>query len=225
MDGRPPTTPLDSHSTIDAFLSALAAKEPTPGGGAVAALAGALAAAMGEMVLNFSVDKRDLAQHRGQLAAILHEMHNARRMLLQLMVEDQLAYAALTAAKKSQKSPPNPRDPAHDAALLACIRVPQTIGATAIAILRAAQQATPIANRHLLSDLAVCAELAMATLRCAVYNVRVNLGEVADPAERLDLRSSTQKMLGSGTDLIRQLMPAIWQRIDQSAAEKSAAKK
>ena len=34
-----------------------------PGGGSVAALAGALAAAMGEMVLNYSIGKKDLAAH------------------------------------------------------------------------------------------------------------------------------------------------------------------
>ena len=40
---------FDKTTTIEKFLDAAAAKQPTPGGGSVSALAGALAAAMGEM--------------------------------------------------------------------------------------------------------------------------------------------------------------------------------
>ena len=42
-------------------------------------------------------------------------------------------------------------------------------------------------NRFLLSDLAVCCELSMATVRCAVYNVRANLPDVTDPSDRATL--------------------------------------
>src|ERR1700679_1614884 len=93
----------DASMTIHDFLTAAAAKQPTPGGGAVAALAGALAAAMGEMVLNYSVGKRDLAAHQPQLTAALAEFTKARQLLGELMVEDQLAYAALSTAKKNKQ--------------------------------------------------------------------------------------------------------------------------
>jgi formiminotetrahydrofolate cyclodeaminase len=230
MDGPPPknsaaaSQPPDATYPISAFLDALAAKQPIPGGGAVAALAGALAAAMGEMVLNYSVGKKELAPHQEELDSLLHQLHNARWMLTQLLIEDQLAFAALAAERKTQKSSPKQSHPTLDSALLACIAVPQAVGATALAILGAAQRALPIANRHLLSDLAVCAELAMATLRCAAYNVRINLADVADPARRLDLRYSAEKMIVSGTDLIRELMPAVWQRIGQGEQEQAAKK-
>ncbi len=54
---------LDKTTTIEKFLEAAAAKQPTPGGGSVSALAGALAASMGEMVLNYSVGKKGLEAH------------------------------------------------------------------------------------------------------------------------------------------------------------------
>lgn len=47
----------DRNTTIDAFLTAAAAKQPAPGGGSATALTGALAASMGEMVLAYSIDK------------------------------------------------------------------------------------------------------------------------------------------------------------------------
>src|SRR5438128_9666944 len=93
----------DHTTSIGTFLNALAARQPIPGGGSVAALAGALASAMGEMVINYSLGKKDLAEYVDELRPALDEFHRARRLLLGLMVEDQDAYEALTAARKLPK--------------------------------------------------------------------------------------------------------------------------
>jgi formiminotetrahydrofolate cyclodeaminase len=53
----------DQTTSIEKFLEAASAKQPTPGGGSISALAGALAAAMGEMVVNYSVGKKGLESH------------------------------------------------------------------------------------------------------------------------------------------------------------------
>src|SRR5512133_2483282 len=111
------------RSTIQDFLNAAAAKHPTPGGGSVAALAGALAASMGEMVLNYSVGKKSLAEHEPALREALAEFTRARRLLLELMVEDRVAYEALTAARKLPESSPT-RQADFDVSLLASVRVP-----------------------------------------------------------------------------------------------------
>src|SRR5688500_5067412 len=161
----------DQTTTLDALLEAAAAKQPTPGGGSVAALAGALAASMGEMVLNYSVGKKSLAEHEPILREALAEFTRARQLLLALMVEDQVAYEALTAARKLPESCAT-RQSDCDVALLASIRVPQAIGATALAILELCEKLVDKVNHFLLSDLAVSCELAMATVRCAAYNVR-----------------------------------------------------
>ena len=96
----------DQTTTIEQFLDAAAAKQPTPGGGSVTALAGALAAAMGEMVVNYSIGKKDLEAFLDELKPALAEFHRARQVLLQLMAEDQQAYAALTAARKLPEGSP-----------------------------------------------------------------------------------------------------------------------
>src|SRR5688500_8493270 len=90
----------DRTITIEPFLDGNAAEQATPGGGSVTALAGALAAAVGEMVLNYSVGKKGLEAYQGELKPVLDELHRARQVMLQLMVEDQAAYDALTAARK-----------------------------------------------------------------------------------------------------------------------------
>jgi formiminotetrahydrofolate cyclodeaminase len=205
---------MDSTSMVAEFLDAAAAKRPAPGGGSVTALVGALAASMGEMVVNYSVGKKDLAAHEPRLREGLAELNRARLMMLELMVEDQAAFAALSAARKAAMNQGD-RDPTFAAALLACIRVPQTIAATAAAVLDLCGQLTPIVNRFLLSDLAVCAELSMATVRCAAHNVTINLPDVSDEHERGRFEQATSKVVLHATSRVRQVVPAIWQRVER----------
>ncbi len=200
----------DQHATLGQFLDAAAAKQPTPGGGSVTALVGALAASMGEMTVNYSVGKKGLEQHAPELAAALAQFHAARLMLLELMIEDQSAYAQLTSAKKM---PPTGRAAAMTEAVDLCISVPQAMAATAITILDLSSRLIEKVNLYLLSDLAVCADLAMATLRCALCNVRVNLPEIADNQRRTEIESTSAKLLSRGTTLIQQVSPQIWRRI------------
>lgn len=198
------------QTPIDALLAAVAAKQPTPGGGAVAALAGALAAAVGEMALNYSVGKKGLEPYQRDLAQAVHQLSAGRNLLLGLMVEDQLAFEASQSIRKQQ-----PIDSvALEAATLTCIRVPQSIAATGASILEQAKRVAPFTNRWLLSDLAVCAELAMATVRCGVYNVRVNLADVTRDEDRAALARWCDDIVRRSTSLVREAIGAIWARID-----------
>src|SRR3954466_3104295 len=158
---------FDASATIQDFLNGAAAKQPAPGGGSVTALVGALAASMGEMVLNYSIGKKELAGHASELTAALAEFTRARAMLLELMVEDQAAYAAMTALRKLPPDSPERKDK-FNATLLACIRAPEAMAGTAVAVLERCDALVDKVNVYLLSDLAVCAELAMATVRCGV---------------------------------------------------------
>ena len=190
----------DAKTTIEAFTAAAAAKQPTPGGGAVTALAGALAATMGEMVLQYSVNKKDLAAHAAVNAEVLAELTRARGALLELMAEDQSVFAELTAAKKAGR----------DIAIFveACIAVPQAIGTLALAILDLAVRVAPTSNRFLASDLAVCGELATAAVRSAVHNVRANLPGI-DADRRDELEGDCKRSVDLAVDRVRKLTDAI----------------
>jgi formiminotetrahydrofolate cyclodeaminase len=202
---------FDQSSTIKQFLDAAAARQPAPGGGSVTALAGALAATMGEMVVNYSLGKKDLEAYAEELKPALAEFHRARQVLTQLMAEDQQAYASLTACRKLPEGSPE-RAAKLPAALAACIRAPQAMAATSVAVLELCDRIVNFVNPWLLSDLAVCADLSMATVRCSVYNVRVNLTDVADEAERQRIESQTFELLSRAGVLIQQVSPRIWAR-------------
>ena len=201
----------NATTPIGQFLDAAAAKQPAPGGGSVTALVGALAAAMGEMSVNYSVGKKGLEAHQDELKAALAGLHRARALMLSLMTEDQIAYEALTEARKLPDDSPK-REQELAAALLACIRVPQAMAATAVAVLELCDKVVDKVNYHLLSDLAVCADLAMATARCAAYNVRVNLPDLHEAAARRDVEVTIEEVLSHARRHIQRAGPRIWER-------------
>ena len=206
----------DAQTTIGKFLDAAAAKQPAPGGGSVTALVGALAASMAEMVVNYSVGKKGLEAHQDDLRAALAELTRARGLMLRLMAEDQVAYEALTAARKLPEGSPQ-RDEEFPAALLASISTPQSIAAAAVAVLGLCDRLVDASNHYLLSDLAVSADLAMATVRCAIYNVRVNLADVTDAAERQRIEAEMGQVLAHAAVLIQRVSPRIWARHGRGA--------
>ncbi len=201
----------DRTAAVADFLAATAARQPTPGGGSVAALAGALSAAIGEMVLNYSVGRKDSADVDPELTRAAAELGRAREVLLQLMVDDQTAYADLTATRKRPADEPD-RAARLPAAVLACVRVPQAIAATAVAVLGLCDRVVDHVNPWLLSDLAVSADLATATVRCAGYNVRVNLPSVADADVRRRLADETEQVWSHALATVQRVSPRIWAR-------------
>ena len=120
-----------------------------------------------------------------------------------------------------------PRTFLFNPALDVCIRVPQVIAITAAAVLELCDRLVDKVNRYLLSDLAVCAELSMATVRCGVYNVRVNLSDVADAVQKQAYAADGQAQVARAVEIVRRVMPRIWRRMRRatSAITSSAASK
>jgi formiminotetrahydrofolate cyclodeaminase len=169
---------------------------------------------MGEMVINYTIGRKSAAEFESELKPALGELTRERALLLELMAEDQRAYEVFSALRKLPADS-SERIDKLPVALLACIRAPQTMGATALAILELCDRVINFVNFHLLSDLAVCADLAMATLRCSVYNVRVNLNELTDPEDRRRIESTTSQLLTRAAEIIREVSPRIWARHEQ----------
>ncbi|MGB6442200.1 MAG: glutamate formimidoyltransferase, partial [Thermoplasmata archaeon] len=78
--------------SLTGFSDRLAARTPTPGGGSASAAAGALGAALGEMVLSYSIDP---AKPPDELAEVRQVLNDGRRRLLALVEEDAQSYEAV----------------------------------------------------------------------------------------------------------------------------------
>ena len=56
----------------------------------------------------------------------------------------------------------------------------------------------------------------MAATRCAIYNVRANLPDVKDPADRAAIERTIRSLLTRAAALIQRVAPRIWERHEQS---------
>jgi len=173
---------MDLPSTrVSDVLEALASKSPTPGGGACAALAGAIGAALGSMVVAYSVGRKDMTAHDAVLAEASAALVAARRAALEAAARDMASYAALNEAMKMPKDAPE-RAEAVSAAALAAALVPLELAELCAGTLATLEGLCGKSNRFLASDLAAAAVLLEAGARSAVWNVRVNLPMIADRA-------------------------------------------
>ncbi|MBX9737521.1 MAG: cyclodeaminase/cyclohydrolase family protein [Phycisphaerales bacterium] len=183
-----------AHLTLDDFLNALASKTPAPGGGATAAVVGAVGVAQALMVVEYSIGKKDLAEHRELLSAALAKLTRARQVLLTLADEDGTAYAALNALQKLPEGDPV-RVSELPAAAKASAMVPMFVLATCVEALETLAGIKGKTNRFLESDLRISAIALSAAAQSSRCNVEVNLPLIEDVVVRESERRTMELML------------------------------
>jgi formiminotetrahydrofolate cyclodeaminase len=202
---------------LSAYLADAAARTPTPGGGSVTALVGALATTMASMAANFTTGAEKFRPVENQIRTDLELLEAARRKFLDLLHRDIEAYADLSAAYKLPKASDSEkatRDAAVQQALSEAMLVPLKSSKVAIQVLEITSELAAIANPNLLSDVAVAAILAEAAYAASRVNVEVNLQSCSNPA----LVSSTRRELDDGARLAASLKSLCLDTIRSRAA-------
>jgi methenyltetrahydrofolate cyclohydrolase len=169
---------ISANDLLDRFASS----DPTPGGGSAAALAGALAAGLVEMVAGLQKTRTGTPEEREKLDAAKASAAKAGARLRQLVDLDTDAYNAVTAAYKLPKSTDDEkaaRTVAIAKAMRQATEVPLETCERSAEVLRAAAQALAHGNPNAASDARTAIALCRAALDAGAENVRVN---VASPS-------------------------------------------
>ncbi len=193
----PPTVlsrSLAPQPTLADFVGDVAAGTPAPGGGAVAALAGALAAALAEMVARLTVGKKKYAAVETEMTAIAATAETLRRQLLEAMERDVAAYTAVMDAYKIDKSDPN-RDDMIQSAMREAADVPLEVMRLSLEAMRVARTAADRGNANAATDAAVAVHMALAAVEGAALNVRVNAQSLTDPTAAEHLRDTVARLI------------------------------
>ncbi len=156
----------------------LASRDPAPGGGSAAAIAGAMGAALVSMVVELTVGRPEYAEHEAALREIGASAVERQAVLLDLAEADAAAYGSVVTARRMPKQT-DPEREARSAALrdamLQAAGVPLRTATVASEVLELAERIAPIGNSNAVSDAGVAAQLAAAAVRGALLNVRINL--------------------------------------------------
>ncbi len=168
---------------VSRFLDALASSAPAPGGGSVAALSGALGAALLSMVCNLTVGKKKYANVEQDIKAILEKSESLRHKLADLLQADVQAYTAVSQAMKMPRATEEEKAARAETlqkALKGATEVPLQIAEACVEVIALCQPAAEKGNKNAVSDAGVAILMAEAGLRSAALNILINLGWIED---------------------------------------------
>ena len=168
---------LVEQRVID-FVAATASKEPTPGGGAIAALTGATGAALAEMVANLTFGKKGYEEVQSEMEELQTKAEAIRNRMLELSQADADVFNIFMNAlglPKNTDEEKVARTAAIQHAYKDAAMVPFEIGELAYQIFDLAELASKKGNQNLITDGIIAAIN-------AILNVRINLSGIKDEA-------------------------------------------
>lgn len=191
-----------------ALLDAVAAATPTPGGGSVAALAGALGAALVQMHAGLTVGKAGYEAVAPQMREVLSRAQALRADLAEAARRDSEAYDAVVQAFAMPKGTDEEkarRREAIQAALIGAAQVPMQVARASVEVLQLAKQVAQKGNPSCICDSGVAGFMAFAALRGALLNVEINAKDIKAPDVVASLRAEAAILQQKGAALAEEI--------------------
>ena len=205
MTGQTNSSPSSTGSerTLAAYTASVASSAPAPGGGSVAAVTGALACALGQMVCAITLKGRVEERQRASLESLNAELEVIRGRFFALADDDEAAFTTYRAAASLPKSTDDEKRIRRDAleqALVHAAEVPLATAECCLGVLERLIAVTEIGTKHALSDVFTGALLAEASLRGALTNVEVNAALMKDAETAQACRERAASLEANGRD-------------------------
>lgn len=202
--------PLVLRPTYD-FVDEVSRDTPAPGGGSVAALAGALGGALAAMVANLSAVKGEFDDRYDKLCALASKAQAVKDALVGGVDEDTRAFDSVLQAMRMPRDTEDERrerDRAMQSGYERATRVPLGTVERCRDALELCVDMAQMADPEMVSDVGTGALLAQAGARAAAYNVRINLRHISD-----------QSFVSEMTERVRSLLEECGRLADAAEAE------
>jgi glutamate formiminotransferase / formiminotetrahydrofolate cyclodeaminase len=166
------------------FVDEVSRESAAPGGGSIAALAGALGAALGSMVSNLSANKRGSREIDNVLNAAAEKCQEIKHELVKAVDDDANAFNAFLEARRlpmKTEQEKKEREKAMQEGLKKAISVPMETAELSAQTIEIAETVAEHGNPKSVTDVGVGAELAFAGVKGGIYNAVINLQSIKDP--------------------------------------------
>jgi glutamate formiminotransferase/formiminotetrahydrofolate cyclodeaminase len=182
--------------TPDDFIESLAAGTATPGGGAAAAYAAAMASALAGMVARLTLGKKKYAEVEARMRLLAEAADDLRRDLTSAVAKDSAAFEEVLRAMRLSRQTENEQS-ARAAAIERATRqaalLPLDVALKTAQTAELAAEAAEVGNVNAISDAASAVALARAALHAASLNVRINARALADASASAEWEAELQK--------------------------------
>jgi formiminotetrahydrofolate cyclodeaminase len=200
-------------TTVRAFLDELASGTPTPGGGSVAAITGAMAAGLITMVCDLTIGKKQYAEFEDEARSIRERAEALRDELQRLAQDDIDVFNRLMAAYKLPRT--TEADAASRRAAIQEVTklatdVPLRTGRAIVSLLPLCMPLMQNGNRTALGDVGAAALLIKAAAPAALLNVESNVQVLEDQlfvrnarAQAEDLTAGLDEEVAQAIEIMR----------------------
>jgi glutamate formiminotransferase/formiminotetrahydrofolate cyclodeaminase len=198
--------------SVSGFVASVASSNPVPGGGSVAAHAGALAAALAQMVAGLTVGKKKYVAVEAEMKEAALKAVSLGNALAGLVKRDAEAYSLVSEAYKLPKEPADAAERRAVAVTTALLKAAEVPLETARASVEVAQLAALVAekgNTNAVTDAGVAALLAQAACKGAAYNVRVNVQALDDKSKGESLAREAEALVKKAGDFAERATAAV----------------
>jgi glutamate formiminotransferase/formiminotetrahydrofolate cyclodeaminase len=192
-----PAGALVRRTVVD-FTDEVSRDSPAPGGGSVAALAGALGAALASMVANLTHGKEGTEGKDAELARIAEEAQGVKDRLVAAVDADSDAFKGFMEAMRLPQNTADEkaqRTRKMQDGLKAAVDVPWATAEASLEAMRLARAVVDIGNPKSLSDGAVGVQIGYAGVRGGLWNVLINLKDITDAEYVAQRRAACAKLL------------------------------
>lgn len=192
-------TTMKREPTVEEWLNSLAAKQPTPGGGAVAALSSAIAAALIGMVSIYTTGLK-FANESERMQVIHDDVARLRADALKLMSDDEVAFRAVGDAYKLPNETANQKAARADAikaSLVAACLPPKQVIELARKLIPLNEELVENCNINVISDVAVAATNIKAAIEAAIVNIEINRNFIKDKLIKNELGKNIEEARAS----------------------------
>ena len=177
------------------WTQALSSAEPTPGGGAAAAVCGAMGCSLLLMALRTTLKRKSTPeQNRTVLQEHVHTLENRLTQLQQLAAQDAQSYEAyLAAAKLPKQDPTRPQSLQETLWQAAC--VPAETARVCKEVLMQLKETENLVDKIIISDAHCARHLLHSALACCAENIRANMAYITQPERIQTLQKLLQSLL------------------------------
>lgn len=202
--------------TVQGFSDELSSESPAPGGGSVAALCGALSAALGAMVTNLSYSKKGYETVSGEMIEKGSRLQSHKQAFIDDIDRDTLCFNLLMEAfRLPNKTEPEKqiRNLAVEEATQKATLVPLEVMKRIAMILDDLAFIAAKGNQNSLSDSGVAILIAQTALEGAFMNVLINLKSIQNPGFKQKIRTEADQIKNGSLIKIQSVKDLIYQQL------------
>jgi formiminotetrahydrofolate cyclodeaminase len=214
---RPEKVPIEEMPTAGArvgvYLEELASDQPTPGGGAWAAVSAAAGAALVAMVARLTIKKKGYEAVVDRMRAIADECDDERFTLLALADRDAEAYQDVMAAYKLPKNTPEEQhtwSTTLQKSLERAADIPLEVARRSVYLMALAEETLTSGNPNAASDALSAATSLHAAALSALANVDINAITFIDKTRQQELSDSANSLRHRAQSLLRDVSEAFF---------------